>query len=170
MTLIALLCPWGVAPAVAEKQDSYLNNMEFLVALNHFDHGEFDKALEILHTLSEQGDTLAKFHIGYMYNYGFGVKRDYATAMQWYKQAVINVPKASFYIGFMHHKGQGVPKNLKYAYMWWEIAHQQGHKYAERYKKIATRKMKDKEIQYADNRAKQCMESKFQDCQPNFDD
>jgi TPR repeat protein len=36
---------------------------------------------------AEQGDAFAQNNLGYMYQYGYGVTKDYAEAVKWYRKA-----------------------------------------------------------------------------------
>jgi TPR repeat protein len=36
---------------------------------------------------AEQGNAVAQFNIGYLYEYGLGVQKDQSKAMEWYKKA-----------------------------------------------------------------------------------
>ena len=59
------------------------------------------------------------FYMGYCYNFGCGVEKDYAEAMKWYqKSAAGGDSDAMRNIGMLYQKGQGVEKDLKTAYEW----------------------------------------------------
>ena len=77
---------------------------------------------------AEQGDALAQFSLGLMYERGdVGVTRDYAEAMHWYRKAADQgLAEAQSNLGAMYHDGEGVPLDYVEAYMWDLLAAAQG--------------------------------------------
>jgi TPR repeat protein len=68
-----------------------------------------------------------------MYFWGYGVKRDYARAMQlWHKTADKGDALASFNIGAMYQDGWGVPRDLVEAMKWFRRAAYLGNPNAQR--------------------------------------
>ena len=49
--------------------------------------GDFATALKEWRPLAEQGDALAQYNLGAMYEFGDGVVQDYAEAVRWYRLA-----------------------------------------------------------------------------------
>ena len=74
--LILVLGLVGSAPA-AELDEA--------VAAAH--RGEYATALRRLSPLAEKGDARAQFDIGFMHAYGWGVPRNPAEAIAWYRKA-----------------------------------------------------------------------------------
>ena len=77
---------------------------------------------------AEQGDSDAQYNLGYMYESGQGVPRNYKVAVNWYQKAADQGhANAQYNLGYMYTNGQGVPKNYKVAAHWYHKAADQGH-------------------------------------------
>jgi TPR repeat protein len=68
-------------------------------------------AFQRLDTASRRGDDDATALLGWFYDTGRHVPRDYARAAQLYRQVVENNPSVQWRLGVMHDLGQGVPEN-----------------------------------------------------------
>ena len=69
--------------------------------------------------LAERGDAEAQSSIGFMYDVGKNVDRDYTKAMEWYlKAAAQNHADAQYNIGALYANGLGVKQDLKTAKEW----------------------------------------------------
>ena len=91
------------------------------------DRGDWKAAFVLLEPLAKQGNPDAKNRIGYMYNFGKGMRQDYAVAMKWYRIAAAQRrAKAQTNIGFMYENGQGVPQDYAEAMKWYRKAADQG--------------------------------------------
>ena len=94
-----------------------------------------DKATELyklafpgLATLAEQGDSDAQRYLGCCYEYGDGVTKDLAKAVEWYrKSAEQGNADAQCNLGYCYEKGRGVTKNIKTALQWYRKAAAQGN-------------------------------------------
>jgi hypothetical protein len=84
--------------------------------------------LEQTRALAEQGNALAQWRLGVMYDNGEGVPEDDAEAVRWYRLAAEQglVP-AQFNLGVKYANGRGVPQDYVLAYMWWNLAAAQEH-------------------------------------------
>jgi TPR repeat protein len=63
-------------------------------------------------------------NIGWMYQHGEGVIRDYSEALRWYRGAIEQRqpdPNAFGNLGLMYETGQGVPRDLVQAYAWYAV-------------------------------------------------
>ncbi len=60
--------------------------------------GDYSTAFNEWKPLAEQGVADAQFNIGWMYGNGIGVKKNYKTAVEWYKLAADNEHPDSHYI------------------------------------------------------------------------
>ncbi len=49
-----------------------------------FDRGDYATASSLWRSLAEQGDVRAQFHLGKMYQQGYGVPQDYVRAYMWF--------------------------------------------------------------------------------------
>jgi uncharacterized protein len=92
-----------------------------------YQRGDYATALQILPPLAEQGNAFAQNALGWMYENGRGVPKDYAQAAAWYRKAADqgNVI-AQAYLGVAYRQGQGVPQDYAQAAAWFHKAADQG--------------------------------------------
>ena len=77
---------------------------------------------------AEQGDAEAQFNLGFCYDDGRGVKKDYGEAVKWYRKAAEqNFAPAEFNLGFCYANGQGVRKDKEEAVKWFRRAAEQNY-------------------------------------------
>jgi len=77
---------------------------------------------------AEQGDAEAQFNLGWCYDDGRGVEKDYAEAVKWYlKAAARNFAPAQFNLGYCYANGQGVRKDKVEAVEWYRKAAEQNY-------------------------------------------
>lgn len=80
---------------------------------------------------AEQGYHKAQFSLGYCYNYGKGVTRDFIEAVEWYKKAVEQGNAyAQYNLGVCYNNGEGVVKDKKKAIALWEESAKNGYEVA----------------------------------------
>ena len=90
-----------------------------------------DSSLSETQRLAEQGDALAQYNLGVMYDNGEGVPEDDAEAVRWYRMAAEQgFAPAQYNLGNMYVNGEGVPENYVLAYAWFNLAAAQGHETA----------------------------------------
>ena len=78
--------------------------------------------------LAEAGDADAQYSMGWMYDTGDGVPKDYAEAVKWYRKAAEQGHAvAQFNLGVMYADGEGVPKDMAEATKWIRKAAEQGN-------------------------------------------
>lgn len=101
-----------------EKAKSYMNSADL-----HYYIGEYANAVEFLQKAVALGYDDAQFKLGYMYEYGKGVKRNYTKALELYRKAANQgYWKAYCNIGNMYEKGFGVKQNIIKAVEWYQKA------------------------------------------------
>src|SRR4029077_7275388 len=72
-------------------------------------------------------------NIGYMFQYGTGVSRDYAKAMSWFDQAAAQGNgDAENQLGWMYQYGQGVQPDDAWALSWYQLSAARGNINGER--------------------------------------
>jgi len=92
------------------------------------DRGDYGTAYLEFKPLAEQGDAIAQLNLGFMYEKGWGVPKNYREAAHWYRKAALQGDAmAQFNLGFMYEKGWGVPKNYREAFRWYRKAADTGH-------------------------------------------
>lgn len=89
--------------------------------------GEYHVAFQLTSPLAEKGDARAQFNIGYMYANGWGVKRNLAEAIKWYRKAAEQgLEIAQHYLGLAYFNGDGVERDDAEAARWFKRAAEQG--------------------------------------------
>jgi TPR repeat protein len=79
-------------------------------------------------TKAERGDAEAQFNVGYCYDDGRGVAKDFAEAVKWYRKAAEqNFAPAEFNLGYCYANGQGVRKDKEEAVKWFRKAAEQNY-------------------------------------------
>jgi hypothetical protein len=97
------------------------SNGDYATALNYFTK-VVNEGNEQLYIASGMN------YIGYMYEHGQGVSRDYAQAMEWFiKSADLGTPAAMVNIGYMYNYGQGVSRDYAQAMEWYMKAANMGY-------------------------------------------
>ena len=95
----------------------------FTDAVDAYDAGRFDAAIEVFRALAETGHTGAETMLGVMYFNGQGVERDTGFAAIWcYKASRKGNPNAQLAFGSLHIHGVGVRQDLAKAYKWLSLA------------------------------------------------
>jgi uncharacterized protein len=117
--LVLLILVLGlVAPARAAELDD-------AVAAAH--SGDYATALRGLSLLAEKGDARAQFDIGFMHAYGWGVRRNPAEAITWYRKAADQgLQIAQHFLGLAYENGVGVQRDDAEAARWFARAAAQG--------------------------------------------
>jgi TPR repeat protein len=79
--------------------------------------------LSIVKPLAEAGDTQAQVMMGNMYAFGQGVKKNEATALEWYSRSAEAQDASGLYaLGIIYGRGQGAPQDLVKGYMYLRLA------------------------------------------------
>ncbi len=74
---------------------------------------------------AREGNPLARFNLGVLYDKGLGVEPDADEAFRWYlKAAEQGMSKAQYNVGVMYAKGRGTAKDNVSAYVWLTLAAQ----------------------------------------------
>ncbi len=90
--------------------------------------GDYATAFQEFKPLAEQGDALAQFALGFMYEKGQGVPQDYAEAAKWHRKAAEQgLASAQYSLGLIYHKGHGVSQDYAEAVKWYRKAAEQGN-------------------------------------------
>lgn len=88
---------------------------------------DYDKVIKLFKNGAKQGDAEAQYNLGYMYENGKGVERDYVIAAEWYEKAAEQGhAKAQNNLAFLYRKGYGVPQDIEKAIELYEKAAGQG--------------------------------------------
>jgi TPR repeat protein len=88
---------------------------------------DYAVALAKFRSASLQGDRVAPYLIGTMYQRAQGVEQDYSQAADWFRVAAEQgVRMAQLNLGQMYERGHGVIQDYKEAFRWHSLAARQG--------------------------------------------
>jgi TPR repeat protein len=77
---------------------------------------------------AERGGAEAQFKLGFCYDEGRGVAKDFVKAVKWYRKAAEqNYAPAQFNLGYCYANGQGVTKDYAEAVKWYRLAAEQNY-------------------------------------------
>jgi len=109
-----------------------LASADFQAGLDAYNQGDYATALKEWQPLAEQGDAVAQYNLGFMYDNGQGVPQDYGEAARWYRLAAEQgKASAQHNLGLLYYRGQGVPQDYTQARDWYLKAAEQGHAFAQ---------------------------------------
>jgi len=109
-----------------------LASADFQAGLDAYNQGDYATALKEWQPLAEQGDAVAQYNLGFMYDNGQGVPQDYGEAARWYRLAAEQgKASAQHNLGLLYYRGQGVPQDYTQARDWYLKAAEQGHALAQ---------------------------------------
>ena len=138
---------------------------DFLKGVEAWEKGDFATALREWSALAEQGNTLAQFSLGWLYEDGRGVTQNHKEAVKWYRKAAEQgFEDAQFNLGVMYMNGQGVLQNNIYAYIWVNIAASSGNAGRVKIRDIIAKKMKSADIFKAQKLARECVKKNYKGC------
>ena len=130
-----------------------------------YNDGDYATALKLWKPLAEQGDAEAQYNLGQMYQYGEGVRKDAKEAARWYRMAANkHHTKAQYALGLMYANGKGVIADDKKTHIWLNIAPAYGDDSTDHIIEILTQRMTPADISEAQEMARQCLASNYQDC------
>jgi uncharacterized protein len=102
--------------------------VDYLKGFAAYGSGDYATALREWKPLAEQGDAIAQYLVGVMYDEGQGVPQNYWTALKWYTLAAEQGNTvAQHKMGVMYDEGKGVPQDYKTAVKWYKLAAEQGN-------------------------------------------
>ena len=110
---VALVCgAAGLAEAGTFRQGvAAFNRQQYLLAAQNF------------FPLAEQGDPAAQSYLGFMFETGRGVPRNYTEAAMWYRRAAEQGDSlAQYSLGLLYDRGFGVPRDIVEAAKWLNLA------------------------------------------------
>jgi len=124
--------------------------------VNAYERGDYDMALAEFRPLGDQGDAVAQYNLGVMYDNGQGVPQDYQEAEKWYRRAADQgVAQAQSNLAMMYYSGQGVPQDYVLAHMWANLAASHGNEGPVEIRNIIATKMTPAQIAEAQRLARE---------------
>ena len=113
--VFAILGLWFVA-LVISRPPAYAGYEEGEKARRR---GDFKTAEREFRRGAEQGETVAQYELGQMYESGQGVPQNYQEAATWMRRAAeLGLQKAQARLAEYYYEGKGVPKDHTLALMW----------------------------------------------------
>ncbi|MDH5740869.1 MAG: sel1 repeat family protein [Nitrospira sp.] len=131
--------------------------------------GDFRVAAALFTPIAENGDVRAQYNLGLLYASGLGVTHDYQAALKWHRLAAgQGHAGAQNALAQMYAKGHGIPQDNVRAHMWYSVAVESStagskDELMKDRDNLASR-MTPAQIQKAEERATQCLESKLKKC------
>ena len=115
----------------SKEKDSLIANMDSATVFErcklYYSSENYTEAFKCFQKAAEQGYAPAQCNLGYMYQYGQGVKQDYFKAFEWYQKAAEQGNAyAQSALGVMYQYGQGVKQDYFKAVEWYQKAAEQG--------------------------------------------
>lgn len=122
----------AAVPAAAQMP-SDREAVEFQEGLAAYEAGDAERAFEVWSDAAAQGDGLAQYGLGKLYETGLsGFPADLALAVEWYqKSADQGVPAALNNLARLFADGRGVARDTERAVLLWAQAAQLGHPHAQ---------------------------------------
>lgn len=112
-------------PAIAWQQTDIESTRD---ASNAYDAGDYAKASLLYGLLAKQGNAVAQFNLGVMYEHGQHLPRNAKEAIQWYLLAAEQgYAPAQFKLGRLYARGKAVPQDYDRASGLYLAAAEQGH-------------------------------------------
>lgn len=106
---------------------------DFSNGWNAFQNGDYATAVEIWTRLAEQGHENAQINLGYMYDYGQGVKQNSQLAARWYRAAAIQHNAiGQFNLALLISEGKTQPLEGRDALYWLKKSAALGYEGAKR--------------------------------------
>ena len=118
----------GVAEAQAPNLAQANAVDPFDAAVAAYNRNDYATAVSLFRSLAAQGDVMAQYNLGLMYDNGTGVAQDYKEAVRLYGLAAAQgLAKAQSNLGVMYANGQGVAQDYKEAARLYGLAAAQGN-------------------------------------------
>lgn len=120
---IVLSCICLAAPAGAD----------FKAGMEAHHRGDYATAFREWQPLAEQGNALAQYNLGLLYDIGQGAPKDYDQARQWYEKAAAQgQADAQVNLGILYDYGRSIQQDFKKAVYWYRLSAKQDNALAQR--------------------------------------
>ena len=104
------------------------NAADFVLGLQAFDKGNYDRAFREWFPLALEGNPDAQFNIGFLFENGLGIEENPSEAATWYRRAAVTgIADAQHNLGSLYSSGKGVERDLDQAAHWFFEAARRGH-------------------------------------------
>ena len=122
---LTVLFPSEIAAQEPMAEQSVKNDFEN--GLKSYKSKDYKAALKFFTKAGDMGNSNAQNYLGWMYQNGYGAKKNNVEAMKWYRKAAEKGnADAQYNLAFMYEKGYGVTPNYAEAVKWYLKAAEQG--------------------------------------------
>jgi len=99
----------------------------FVSGLNAIDRSHYAAAYRSFKPLADDGIAEAQNNLGFLFQNGLGVRRNYNTAISWYQRAADQgLAEAEHNLGILNYRGHGVAQNYTIARRWFKKSAEKG--------------------------------------------
>ncbi len=113
----------AAAAMLAGSAADFADAASFRQGVSAFNREDYLLASQIFFPLAEQGDPAAQSYLGFMFETGRGVPRNYTEAAMWYRRSAEQGDSlAQYSLGLLYDKGQGVPRDIVEANKWLNLS------------------------------------------------
>ncbi|WP_417225080.1 tetratricopeptide repeat protein [Amphritea sp.] len=135
MNLVGQMYEFGLGIDVNEAEAVKLydrcsaqGHLDCVNSLRAYKDKGYKVELKTVQPAADGGDATAQNRLGEMYEFGYGVKRDAAQAIQWYQLAADQgLVAAQYNLGRAYNFGTGVQQDFALAEKWYRNAAEQGY-------------------------------------------
>jgi len=121
-----LAIPFALA-GLAATPAAAADPAELVDAIHAFDAGNVDAGLPVIRRYALAGNNTAENELGWAYETGHGVARDYGEAVTWYRLSALSGSASDQNnLGRMYESGLGVPQSAAEAEKWFRLSALQG--------------------------------------------
>ena len=126
---------------------------------------DYFEAVRLYRLAADQGIARSQYMLGVMYKNGLGVPQDYFEAVRLYRLAADQGDEgAQANLGYMYLNGYGVLQDTVMAHMWSNIGAANGSELGATNRNIIAASMTQQAIEQAQQMARDCMSSGYQNC------
>ena len=138
---------------------------DFATGVTAYKSGDFETALKEWRPLADQGYADAQWALASMYQYGDGVRQNYATAFKWYKLAAEQGNAiAQNSLGEMYRQGQGVSQDRIRALMWFNVYASKLPELEASSRNTFEQNMSVTDLSLAQDLARECVAKEYKGC------
>ena len=123
LTLKQLLLAVSMSGLVATVHAAPIDNADAA-----YDKGDYAQALKIWKSRAAEGDVVAQYNLGMLYDTGRGVAQSDQEALKWFRLAAEKGNStAQFNVGTMYDTGRGIAQNNQEALKWFRLSAEKGN-------------------------------------------